>query len=109
MRPWVPWKDFKETNKHFHQFVIQHLLGAGEGTWWLKALAILQKGPGFDSMHLNCGSQPSVTPVPEHLMPSSALLGTRHSHGAHIYFYFLYNIQENIQKIKVNIFKRKRR
>jgi hypothetical protein len=66
-------------------------------------------GLRFGSQHPQSDFQLSVAPVPEHLMPSSALLGTRHSHGAHIYFYFLYNIQENIQKIKVNIFKRKRR
>jgi hypothetical protein len=33
------------------------------------------RGPGFDSQHLHYGSQPTVTPVPEALPPSSGLRG----------------------------------
>lgn len=46
--------------------------GAGKMAQWLKTLAVLPEDPG---QHPHGDSEPSVTPAPGDLMPSSDLLG----------------------------------
>jgi hypothetical protein len=43
------------------------------------------RGLGLDYQHLHGSSQPSITPVPGHLIPSSDLRGPRHVHGPQTY------------------------
>ena len=50
-------------------------MGTGEEAQRLKALADRLEDPGFGSQHLHGGSQPSVTPAPGDLTPSSGLFG----------------------------------
>jgi hypothetical protein len=42
----------------------------------LRALAAIPKNPVFDFQHQHCSYQPSVTPFPRDLMPSSGLIST---------------------------------
>ena len=56
--------------------VIEDLLwGAGEMAQNLRAFTALSRGLGFHFQHFHGGSEPSVTLVPEDLMPSFGLSG----------------------------------
>ena len=57
--------------------------GAGGMAQWLRALAVLYRGPEFNSQHPHSGSSPSITVVSWGLMPSSGVqmyMQTKHSY-----------------------------
>jgi hypothetical protein len=63
---------------------------------WFRVYVALARGPEFDSQHPCGGSQPSITPVPEDLMPSSDLRPAPSTHMAQMHT----KLKLNLIKIK---------
>jgi hypothetical protein len=79
-------KTNKQTNKK---------LGAGEMAQWLRILAALPKGPGFNSQYPHGSSQLSVTSFPGDLTPSHGY-ECRQNTNAHKTIYLRVKISPNL-------------